>query len=55
MSASIMFKKNMPIPQEDIKLLLKASQDMAKKYKFKEKDIPDIVSEVRKAKKSKHI
>ena len=54
-SDSIIFKKIMPIPQKDIKLLLKASQDMAKKYKFKEKDIPDIISEVRKAKKYKRV
>jgi len=54
-SDSIIFKRVMPIPQKDIKLLLKASQAMAKKYKFKEKDIPDLISEVRASKKNKQI
>ena len=48
---SIIFKKVAPIPQKDIRKLLKASQDLAKKYKFNEKEIPDVISNVRKAKK----
>lgn len=54
-SDSIIFKKVTPIPQKDIKHLLKASQAVAKKYKFKEKDIPDIISAVRATKKIKQI
>lgn len=49
---SIIFKKVTPIPQKDIKLLLKASQAIAKKYKFKEKDVPVVIREVRAAKKA---
>ena len=48
---SIVFKKITPMPQKDIKRLLKASRMMAKKYNFDEKDIPDIISQVRKDKK----
>jgi len=54
-SDSIIFKKITLIPQKDIKHLLKASQAMAKKYKFKEKDISDIISEVRATKKVRKI
>lgn len=50
---SIIFKKVTPIPQKDVKLLLKASRAIAKKYKFKEKDIPSIIAEVRAMKKAK--
>jgi AbrB family looped-hinge helix DNA binding protein len=46
-SDSIIFKRVMPIPQKDVKQLLKASQAMAKKYKFKESDLQGVVSEVR--------
>jgi AbrB family looped-hinge helix DNA binding protein len=47
---SIIFKKITPIPQKDVKHLLKASREIDKKYKFNEKEIPDIISEVRKSK-----
>lgn len=54
-SDSIIFKKVTPIPQKDIKLLLKASRAIAKKYKFKEKDIPGVIAEVRANRKIKKI
>jgi hypothetical protein len=50
---SIVFKKVTPIPQKNIKLLLKASRAIAKKYKFKKKDIPNVIAEVRAMKKAK--
>jgi AbrB family looped-hinge helix DNA binding protein len=50
---SIIFKKVTPIPERDIKELLKVSQAMAKKYKFNENDVSNIISEVRKSKKIK--
>lgn len=50
---SIIFKKITPIPEKDIKHLLKLSQAMAKKYKFNETDVPELISKVRKSKKSK--
>ena len=48
---SIIFKRVTPIPQKDVKRLLKASQAMAKKFNFNEKDIPAIIAEVRTTKK----
>ena len=54
-SDSIIFKKVTPIPQKDVKLLLKTSRAMAKKYKFKEKDVPGVIAAVRTAKKIKKI
>jgi len=54
-SDSIIFKRVTPIPQKNVKLLLKASRAMAKKYKFKEKEIPGVIAEVRTAKKTKKV
>lgn len=50
---SIIFKKIIPIPQKDVRLLLKASRAIAKKYQFKKKDIPGVIVEVRAAKRVK--
>lgn len=50
-------KSQVVIPEEireNIPTLLKASRSIAKKYKFDEKDVADIVSEVRKSKESKN-
>ena len=52
-SDSIIFKKITPIPQKDVRLLLKASRAMAKKYRFKEKDIPEAMAAARATKKIK--
>lgn len=44
-----------PVCQKDIKLLLKTSRAMAKKYKFKEQDVHGVIAAVRGAKKTKKI
>lgn len=44
---SIIFKKIMPISPQRIERLFKSTQEMAKKYKFKEKDISKVITEVR--------
>lgn len=52
---SIIFKKITPFSQRDVKRLLNASQAIAKKHEFKEKDIPRVISEVRGVKKIRRI
>lgn len=45
---SIILKRITPIPKKDVKRMLEATRALAKKYKFKEEEIPEIISEVRK-------
>ncbi len=47
---SIIFKTIKPLPQKDIKSLLKASRAIAKKYKFQAKDLSALITEVRSSK-----
>ncbi len=49
---SIIFKKITPIPEKDIKNLLKLSRAMAKKYQFDENNIAEVISKARKSKKT---
>jgi AbrB family looped-hinge helix DNA binding protein len=52
---SIIFKKINPFSRKDIKRLLNASQAIAKEHRFKEKDIPRVISKMRGTKKTKPI
>ena len=53
MADSIIFKKINPIPDKDIKSLLKASKNLAKKYALKESEVSRTICEVRRSKNKK--
>lgn len=52
---SIIFKKIDPIPEKDIKALLKVSRGLAKKHGLTKADISESVKSVRKVRKRKTV